>query len=30
MGRVKPEVRYARNGDVAIAFAIVGDGPSNW
>jgi hypothetical protein len=27
MGRVKPEVRYARNGDVAIAFAVVGDGP---
>ncbi len=27
MGGVKPEVRYARNGDVAIAFAVVGDGP---
>ena len=27
MDAVKPEVRYARNGDVAIAFALVGDGP---
>ena len=24
---MKPEVRSARNGDVAIAFAVVGDGP---
>jgi pimeloyl-ACP methyl ester carboxylesterase/class 3 adenylate cyclase len=24
---VKPEIRYARNGGVAIAFAVVGDGP---
>jgi pimeloyl-ACP methyl ester carboxylesterase len=24
---MKPEVRYAKNGDVAIAFAVVGDGP---
>jgi len=22
-----PEVRYARNGDVAIAYQVVGDGP---
>ena len=29
MGGVKPEVRYARNGDVAIAFALVGDGPAD-
>ena len=27
MGAVKAEIRYARNGDVAIAFAVVGDGP---
>ena len=27
MRAVKPEVRYARNGEVAIAFAVVGDGP---
>ena len=29
MDGVKPEVRYARNGDVAIAFALVGDGPAD-
>src|SRR6185312_1319365 len=27
MGAVKAEIRYARNGGVAIAFAVVGDGP---
>ena len=26
---MKPEVRYARNGDVAIGFTIVGDGPND-
>jgi pimeloyl-ACP methyl ester carboxylesterase len=24
---VRPEIRYARNGDVAIGYAVVGDGP---
>ena len=26
---MRPEVRYARNGDVAIAYTIVGDGPAD-
>src|SRR4029078_3132213 len=26
-GRVTPEVRYARNGRVAIAYQVAGDGP---
>jgi pimeloyl-ACP methyl ester carboxylesterase len=26
---VKPEIRYARNGDVAIGYAVVGEGPEH-
>ena len=26
---MEPDIRYARNGDVAIAYQVVGDGPSD-
>ena len=26
---MRPDVRYARNGDVALAYQVVGDGPQD-
>jgi pimeloyl-ACP methyl ester carboxylesterase/class 3 adenylate cyclase len=28
-GRMRPEVRYARNGEIAIAYAVIGAGPDD-